>query len=42
MAPEIILKKKMGKPMDIWAVGCVLIEMVTGKVGMYLWVGGYK
>ena len=32
VAPEVVLKKDMGKSMDIWSVGCVVIEMTTGKV----------
>ena len=30
MAPELIMNKIQGKPADIWSVGCVVIEMLTG------------
>lgn len=32
-APEILLGSKMySKSVDMWSVGCILGEMITGKV----------
>ncbi|KAH0789517.1 CAMK family protein kinase [Histomonas meleagridis] len=31
MAPEIIKGKPYGYPADVWAAGCVLFELMTGK-----------
>uniref|UniRef100_A0A7S0R108 non-specific serine/threonine protein kinase n=1 Tax=Pyramimonas obovata TaxID=1411642 RepID=A0A7S0R108_9CHLO len=31
MAPELVLEKSYSFPADVWALGCVLVEMVTLK-----------
>jgi serine/threonine protein kinase len=30
-APEVISGKSHGRPVDAWALGCVLVEMLTGR-----------
>ncbi|KAL0952838.1 hypothetical protein HGRIS_007063 [Hohenbuehelia grisea] len=30
-APEIILEHTWGKPVDVWAVGCLTLELLTGQ-----------
>ena len=30
-APELLVRSKYGFSVDIWAVGCVMVEMLTGK-----------
>ena len=35
MSPEILVGKKYGRGVDIWALGCTIIEMFTGKPPWY-------
>lgn len=31
-APEILAAKKYGKKVDVWALGCILYALLTGKL----------
>lgn len=30
-SPELLLKAKYGKPSDLWAVGCIMGELIDGQ-----------
>jgi mitogen-activated protein kinase kinase kinase len=32
MAPEVIKNQGFSEKADVWSVGCILVEMMTGKV----------
>jgi len=37
MAPEVFMKSNTeghGRAVDIWSIGCVIIEMASGKVSV--------
>ena len=31
MAPEVLNKQILGKPSDIWSIGCCVVEMLNSK-----------
>ncbi|KAJ4839514.1 hypothetical protein Tsubulata_046721 [Turnera subulata] len=35
MSPELVRKKQIGYGVDIWALGCSVVEMLSGKVVWY-------
>ena len=32
LSPEMVDEEEQGHPLDIWALGCILFKMFTGKV----------
>ncbi|KAF5234764.1 hypothetical protein FANTH_11953 [Fusarium anthophilum] len=39
-APELILKGELHETQDIWSLGCILFEMITGRPIFYIFGGG--
>jgi len=39
MAPEMAAYKPYGKPVDIWAIGVCVLEMLLGKSPLRKWTG---
>jgi serum/glucocorticoid-regulated kinase 2 len=35
LAPEVLLKKGHGKPVDWWTLGCLIYELITGLPPFY-------
>jgi len=31
MAPEVVRGQGVGRPSDVWSLGCCIIEMISGR-----------